>query len=73
MSRCENCQRELTGDETGLYRRLIWRGASTFLCIDCLSEKLGVSTELLRNKIEQFRRQGCTLFAQSRDPDAEEQ
>ena len=69
MSGCEKCGRELTGDEVGIYRRLIFRGATSYLCLDCLAEKLGVSTELLRCKIEQFRRQGCTLFASAESED----
>lgn len=31
-------------------------------CIDCLAEYLGVTTDELRDKIEEFKEEGCTLF-----------
>lgn len=31
-------------------------------CKQCLSKHLGVTPELIDEKIEQFKRQGCTLF-----------
>ena len=62
MQRCFQCARELTADEIGLTKKLVSRGAESFLCLSCLAEKFGVSEELLREKIDQFRRMGCTLF-----------
>ena len=62
MSRCTGCGRELTADEIALYRRLVHRAATEFLCLDCLSKRLGVTVEELREKIDLFRRAGCTLF-----------
>ncbi len=34
-----------------------------FFCISCLSVYLGVSEELVREKIDYFRKTGCTLFS----------
>ncbi len=62
MSQCKNCGRTLTADDIGATRRFINRGATEFLCIPCLAKHLGVSESFLRDKIEYFRRQGCTLF-----------
>ena len=56
------CGRELTKDEKALTKKLISRGAESFLCLTCLSAHFGVSEELLRDKIDQFRHMGCTLF-----------
>jgi hypothetical protein len=60
---CTKCGRELTHDETALYRKLINRGAETFLCIDCLSERTGWPVPLLKKAIDDYRKQGCSLFA----------
>ncbi len=62
METCIHCGRELTGDEIGLTKKLINRGASSFLCIACLAKEFSVSEELLKEKIVQFRAMGCTLF-----------
>lgn len=63
MNRCIKCGKELNGDDIGLTKKLINRGAEEFLCIDCLAEKFNCSRELLEKKIVQFREMGCTLFA----------
>lgn len=62
MSQCKNCGRELVNDDIGLTKKLINRGSTEFYCMDCLAEMFNCSTELLRRKIEQFRKQGCSLF-----------
>ena len=54
MARCMQCQRELTGDEIGLHKKMINRGAAEFLCITCLAGVYHCEEELLRKKIEQF-------------------
>ena len=63
MANCMQCKKELTADEIGLYKKLVNRGATQFLCITCLGKHFDVSEALLREKIEQFREMGCTLFA----------
>ena len=60
--RCGKCGRELTHDETALYRKLINRGAESFLCIDCLSLQTGWPVTLLQKAITDYKRQGCSLF-----------
>ena len=62
MAQCMKCARELTGDEIGLHMKMINRGAREYMCITCLSEYFHCSEELLRQKIEQFRENGCVLF-----------
>jgi hypothetical protein len=60
---CSRCGKDLTANETGLSRKLINRGAQQYQCLGCLAGFFGCSTDLLREKIAQFRRQGCALFA----------
>ena len=63
QKQCRKCGRALTPDEEGLYRKLFNRAADSFLCISCTADYLEVSTDLLEEKIRQFKKMGCTLFA----------
>ena len=62
MSVCKNCGRELIGDEIGLTKKLINRGSTQFYCLTCLAQKFECSEELLKSKIEYFKKTGCSLF-----------
>ena len=59
---CSRCGAALVADEIALTKKLINRGATEFLCLDCLAAFFGCSVERLHQKIEQFRRDGCALF-----------
>ena len=59
---CFCCGRGLVPDEIAMTRKLINRGAGQFYCLPCLACHLDVSENILREKIVQFRRMGCTLF-----------
>jgi formyltetrahydrofolate synthetase len=53
----------LKSDEVALYRKLIWREASEYLCIECLAEDLSSTPERLNELIVYFRtKQKCCLF-----------
>lgn len=65
--KCKFCGRETTSDEAALYKKLVYRGATDAACIACLAKKFSCSEELLRRKIETFRRMGCVLFAREDD------
>lgn len=62
MSNCKKCGKELSGNDIGLTKKLINRGSTEFLCIDCIAEKFDCTKELLEEKIKQFKASGCTLF-----------
>lgn len=62
MSECMTCKKTLTRLDENTYRKFVNRGARQFLCKSCLAEKLGVEETILDEKIEHFRRQGCSLF-----------
>lgn len=52
----------LSRDEIGLTKKLIDKSSKTFYCLACLADYLEVTTEELKNKIEEFKEEGCTLF-----------
>ncbi len=62
MSSCKKCGKELSGNDIGLTKKLINRGSTEFLCIDCIAEKFDCTKDLLEEKIRQFKESGCTLF-----------
>ena len=62
MERCMKCGKELTFNEIGAHRKFINRSSREFMCRNCLAQELKVPPELIDQKIEQFKLQGCTLF-----------
>lgn len=62
MKICINCSKKLVKDETALCKKMLGKSTKQFLCLDCLSEYLNTDQEILRQKIEQFKEDGCTLF-----------
>lgn len=59
---CIKCGKKLMNIDVGLHKKMINRGAREYMCIDCLSEYIGVSTDELRRKAEEFKKMGCMLF-----------
>ncbi|MBR1639958.1 MAG: hypothetical protein IJ688_11280 [Treponema sp.] len=37
---CFRCDHELLADDIAIYRKLVNRGASDFLCMDCLAKDM---------------------------------
>lgn len=62
MSVCFKCGKTLTPNEIGAHKKFINRGATEFLCINCLARRLDLDPAIIERKIEQFKKQGCTLF-----------
>jgi len=60
--KCIRCGAVLKPDDIGLHRKLVNRGAQEFLCMGCLALKFKVERAELERSIEQFKKQGCTLF-----------
>ena len=60
---CDICgKKNLSKDEIGLNKKMLGRDIKQFHCLDCFAEYLGVTTEELLAKIEEFKEQGCLLF-----------
>jgi hypothetical protein len=62
MANCKQCGQLLRSDEISIYRRLVYRDAEEFLCIECLAQYLGVNTAVIEQRIAYFKKIGCTLF-----------
>lgn len=62
MAECMRCSKRLCRDDIGAYKKFVDRGSTTFLCKECLAERLGVSTALIEEKIAYFKEEGCCLF-----------
>jgi len=60
---CLTCKSELNKDEIALNKKLINRNMKDFYCIKCLSKHLEIPEELLRQKIIDYKNQGCGLFS----------
>lgn len=60
--KCRICGKELLPVETSLTRKLINRGATTFLCKKCLAKEFKTTEERLDEMVERFKKQGCALF-----------
>lgn len=62
MSACMDCGKNLTYNEIGAYKKFVNRGSRSFLCKQCLAQKLDVTTEDIDRKIEQFKTAGLHAF-----------
>ena len=60
--RCKTCGAPLDRDDIGATKKLVNRGAKSFFCVPCLASRFGVEEDLIRKKIEEFKKSGCTLF-----------
>ena len=67
QNKCIKCNSPLQNDDMGATKKLINRGCSEFMCIPCLAEKFGVPTEKLKEKIEEWREAGCSLFVKTKN------
>ena len=56
------CGRPLSRDEIGLHKKMINRGATTYMCLSCLAAYFDVGEQKLKDQIEVFRKSGCLLF-----------
>lgn len=62
MKICTNCGKNLVKDEIALCKKMLGKNTKQFLCLNCLGEYLNTDPEILMEKIEQFKEEGCSLF-----------
>lgn len=68
---CMRCGENLTGDEIALYRKMVSRAATEYLCLNCLAADLSTTREKLEGLIAYFHRTGiCGLFVKDEDADS---
>ena len=60
--KCKFCGSPLTKDCVALNKKLIGRNVKEFLCLTCMADDFDCTEDDLRDKIEEFKEQGCTLF-----------
>jgi len=60
--RCTNCNKELNADEIGIFKRLVSRGATEYLCIPCLADYYKCGISIIYDRIAYYKEMGCTLF-----------
>lgn len=60
---CISCgKKDLDKNTIGLNKKLLGKDITNFYCIDCLANYLGCTVEDLKDKIEEFKDEGCILF-----------
>lgn len=60
---CAFCAKEsLSKDEVGLNKKLIHRQIERMMCLPCMAAYFETTEEDLKEKIIEFKRQGCALF-----------
>jgi uncharacterized protein YlaI len=60
---CAYCDKmNLSKDEIGLNKKLIHPQIERMMCMTCMAEYLEMTEEELKELIERFKRQGCSLF-----------
>jgi hypothetical protein len=65
MKVCLNCGKEILGDESAIYRKLVNKLAENFLCIPCLAKHFNCNESYIRDLIKYYRKSGiCAMFKQ---------
>lgn len=60
---CISCGKEdLDKNTIGLNKKLLGKNISNYYCMDCLAGYLDCTVDDLKDKIEEFKDEGCTLF-----------
>lgn len=63
MYRCVSCgKKNLDKNTVGINKKLLGKDITNFYCMECLADYLEVSVEDLKEKIEEFKDEGCKLF-----------
>ena len=59
---CCSCAQRASRDVVALNKKLLGRSTRGVLCLTCLAQYLECTEDDLRQRIEEFREAGCTLF-----------
>ncbi len=62
--RCLACSSNITDKDTiAINKKLLGTNITAYYCLPCLAEYLGCDVQDILDKIEDFKDEGCTLFA----------
>lgn len=60
---CVICgKQELDKDTIGINKKLLGTDLQSYYCLECLAAYLECTVDELKEKIEEFKNEGCTLF-----------
>lgn len=60
---CKDCAAPIFDDDIAIFRKLVFRNADEFSCIDCLAKSFGCTRTHIERLISYYRESGnCTLF-----------
>jgi hypothetical protein len=60
---CLNCGKEILGDESAIYRKLVSKTAENYLCIPCLAKHFNCKEKNIYDLINFYRENKiCALF-----------
>lgn len=62
--KCIRCGRKLSDYDKIAHKKFVNRGADEFMCINCLAKRFDVTPDEIKERLEHFRKQGCTLFGE---------
>lgn len=63
--KCRYCENSLDRNAVGLNKKLFEGDTKCklYMCLPCMAEYLECTEEDLREKMEEFKREGCKLFS----------
>ena len=59
---CNKCGAGITKDEAAMTKKLVNRGTGVYYCTFCLAEAFEITPRDIREKIQYYKENGCTLF-----------
>lgn len=60
---CVACgKQDLDRDTIGINKKLLGPELQSYYCLECLAAYLECTVDELKEKIEEFKNEGCTLF-----------
>lgn len=61
--KCISCNKTLENkNEIGINQKLLGEKTTVYYCLECLADYFGVTVQVILDKIEEFKEQGCKLF-----------
>lgn len=61
---CVACRKTISEKNTlGINKKMLGSNVKTYYCMECLADYLDTTVEDLKEKIEEFKEEGCKLFS----------